>query len=246
MTIFIKYLNILKKIKLENIVWLYVGGLITITINWIIFKDPKKVTAPGVTTFLATCTFTLALYSALQVKKWLDGKVNEAAFKQTQLILEAISKIHMSSRLILEDCKSLTQTDMVSALSSYSPGISNNATTAFKKLNKNMMNQIKICKETNFQLQVLIYELPMWNISIKNKRVKKDILDIVAATKLFLEKCDEIEEQTNKKNMHYIMTLASEINDELHGILFNQLDKTLTKNYHDIFSPITSPVKKDD
>lgn len=69
----------------------FLGGGVTIAINWWLFKDPKRVTAPGVSVFLASCTFALALYSASQVKKWLNSKVNEKAFKRTEEFLDEIS-----------------------------------------------------------------------------------------------------------------------------------------------------------
>lgn len=189
----------LKKINNNTLVAFSVGVIFTILFNLIVNKEPFKVDSDSISALANVGTFLVAMVAALQVKKWLDGKVNEAAFKQTQLILEAISKIHMYSRLTLEDCKALTQPDVVDALSYYLLDIKNNEARAINELNEKITQHNKIFKETSIQLQVLIYELPMWNISIKNKRVKKDILDIVAATKLFLEKCDEIEDQTNKK-----------------------------------------------
>lgn len=204
----------LKKINNNTLVAFSVGVIFTILFNLIVNKEPFKVDSDSISALANVGTFLVAMVAALQVKKWLDGKVNEAAFKQTQLILEAISKIHMYSRLILEDCKALTQPDVVDALSYYLLDIKNNEARAINELNEKITQHNKIFKETSIQLQVLIYELPMWNISIKNKRVKKDILDIVAATKLFLEKCDEIEDQTNKKNVHNVITHARTISDE--------------------------------
>ncbi|QLR42431.1 hypothetical protein HV346_06990 [Enterobacter sp. RHBSTW-00994] len=78
------------RFNLSHVIGFFVGIVVTVIFNWIVFKDPKRITAPGVATLVAMCTFTLALWSASQVRKWLDNKINEKAFKQTEKILELI------------------------------------------------------------------------------------------------------------------------------------------------------------
>ncbi|MDU3914346.1 hypothetical protein [Kluyvera ascorbata] len=238
--------EILKKINSNTIISFAAGVIFTILFNLVVNKEPFKIDSDGISALANVGTFIVALMAALQVKRWLDGKVNEAAFKQSQLIIEAISKIHLYSRLILEDCKVIAETDILSAIYSQSTSIRDNATIALNELKTNIAKHSNTCKETNLQLQVLVYELPMWNITIKNEEVSREISLIVAATKIFTEECDEIQEQINKSNIHTAISISSKIVNETHPLLFEHLNPILTKNYHDIFSPITSPSKKDD
>ncbi|MFB5745650.1 hypothetical protein ACE38U_12270 [Cedecea sp. S5-13] len=232
--------------QLSHVAWFFVGILATVAFQWIVYKDPKQVTAPGISTLVAMSAFMLALWSAFKVNKWLNNKVNESGFKQTEKILESISKIHTSSRIILENCKTLSSTDIIDALANQSEGIKNNSTRVLSDIRENIVKQTKTCEETNLQLQVFIYELPMWNITLKNKAIENNIINITSATKIFTDKCNEIEEQVNKKNIHYVLTISNEITNEFHPILFEHLKPVLLKNYHEIFTPVTSPSKKAD
>lgn len=78
-------------LNISHIVGFFFGVVVTVLINWIIFKDPKKITAPGVASLMAICTFSLALYSAFQLKKWVNSKVNEKAFKRSEELLDEFS-----------------------------------------------------------------------------------------------------------------------------------------------------------
>lgn len=73
----------LNRISISSfIVGVFCGTVLTLVFNWIIFKSPKTVTAPGVAALLSICTFSLALWSAFKVDKWLKNKINETAFKK--------------------------------------------------------------------------------------------------------------------------------------------------------------------
>lgn len=80
--------------NLSHIIGFFIGVLVTIIINWLLFKDPKKITAPGVASLVAICTFSLALYSAYQVKKWLNSKINETAFKKSDEFLSILCEVN--------------------------------------------------------------------------------------------------------------------------------------------------------
>ena len=201
--------DIRKKINSNTLVAFAVGVIFTILFNLVVNKEPFKIDSDSISALANVGTFLVAMAAALQVKKWLDGKVNEAAFKQTQNILESISKIHMSSRVVLNDCKIVAATDILSAIYSQSTSIRDNASKTLDELKNNIAKHSNICKETNLQLQVLVYELPMWNITIKNEKVNREISLIVAATQLLTEKCDEIQEQINKNNLHTAVTFLT-------------------------------------
>lgn len=81
------------KFNLSHVAGFFVGIVVTVIFNWIVFKDPKRVTAPGVAALVAMCTFTLALWSAFKVNKWLNSKINETAYKQAEMSMELLRNI---------------------------------------------------------------------------------------------------------------------------------------------------------
>ena len=70
-----------------------IGALLTEGITWLLYKDFKKITAPGLSAIVAVIALSLAIYSAYQVKKWVNSKIKEKAFKRTEELLEEISKM---------------------------------------------------------------------------------------------------------------------------------------------------------
>jgi len=46
-----------------------IGALLTEGIIWLLYKDFKKITAPGLSAIVAVIALSLAIYSAYQVKK---------------------------------------------------------------------------------------------------------------------------------------------------------------------------------
>ncbi|WPO94196.1 hypothetical protein SFA32_14630 [Buttiauxella sp. HR94] len=97
-------------LNISHIIGFFVGVVITIIFNWIVFKDPKRITAPGVTSLVAMCTFALALYSATQLKLWLNSKINDKAFKQTEKVLEYIEGSNEAVDPIYQQYKILKKT----------------------------------------------------------------------------------------------------------------------------------------
>ncbi|ELY6083888.1 hypothetical protein SNO26_003107, partial [Cronobacter sakazakii] len=83
----------LERVKLLHIKSLIVGVLLTEFITWLLFKNPKKITAPGLSATVAVCALLLAIYSAYQVKKWVNSKINEKAFKRSEELLEEFLKL---------------------------------------------------------------------------------------------------------------------------------------------------------
>lgn len=238
--------DILKKINSNTLVAFAVGVLFTILFNLVVNKDPFKIDSDTISALANVGTLLVAMIAALQVNKWLNSKINDTAFKQSQLIIEAISRINMSSRLILEDCFQMFEREMLDAIDDMMFGEKNNRTKSLLELNSNITKHIKTIRETSLQLEVLVYELPMWNIKLKNDDVKSAIQKIMVAATNFAEKCDEIDNHIINQSKRYLSELTDEIIHETHPALFEYLKPILTKNYHDIFSPITSPVKKDD
>lgn len=212
--------------------------MVTVVLLWILYKDPTRITAPALAALTAMCTFLLALWSAFKVNKWLNSKVNDSAYKQTEKIIESISKIHFSSRVILDDC------DLIYAINSQMPSINVNAKKALNNKSKSIEKHTQICNEMNLQLQILTYELPMWNIKLKNEEMKTNILNIIASAVKFIDHCDELKSKTNEKDLHHAISISKEIIKNYHPILVEHINSIVTKQYGDIFETITSPVEK--
>lgn len=89
-----KYLTyLLDRFQLSHIRWMLIGILLTEFITWLLYKDPKKITAPGLSAMVAVCALFLAIYSAYQVKKWIYSKVNDKGFKKCEAIIDKIHEI---------------------------------------------------------------------------------------------------------------------------------------------------------
>lgn len=71
---------------------LLVGVFSLIILNFFINNNLINFTAPGVAAFVSLCTFTLALWSAYKVNRWMNSKINEKAFKKCEEIIETIHK----------------------------------------------------------------------------------------------------------------------------------------------------------
>ncbi|WFX59774.1 hypothetical protein NFK08_07045 [Enterobacter roggenkampii] len=103
-------MKIKDRFNLSHVVGFFVGIVVTVIFNWVVFKDPKRITAPGVAALVAMCTFSLALWSAFKVEKWLNNKINDKAFKQTEKILEYyedFSEIVSPLRLVLVEIETM-------------------------------------------------------------------------------------------------------------------------------------------
>lgn len=93
-----KIKEILNKLQPSHIAWLLAGVLLAEGFNWLLYKDIKRVTAPGLSSLIAVCALALAIYSAFQVKKWMDNKVNETAFKKSEGFIDNL--IQMNNNIV--------------------------------------------------------------------------------------------------------------------------------------------------
>lgn len=85
--------GIFNKLQPSHIAFLLAGVLLAEGFNWLLYKNIKRVTAPGLSSLVTICALVLAIYSAFQVKKWIDNKVNEKGFKKCEEILDLLSDI---------------------------------------------------------------------------------------------------------------------------------------------------------
>jgi hypothetical protein len=85
--------KLILKIKLAYIAWFVSGALIVEAINYFMFK--RSITPAGVSSTIAAMALMFTIYGAFKVKEWSEQKMNEKAFKQTETILEALTKIYV-------------------------------------------------------------------------------------------------------------------------------------------------------
>lgn len=127
--------------------------MVTVVLLWVLYKDPTRITAPALAALTAMCTFLLALWSAFKVNKWLNSKVNDAAFKQTEKIIETIAEImiHISkikpNQLIVKN-------------------ISNIITNSEKEPIKNICNELKTIDSLIDRLSIQINGLKYFNAEL--------------------------------------------------------------------------------
>ncbi|WP_065358473.1 hypothetical protein [Kluyvera georgiana] len=99
------------KLNLSHILGFVIGITITIATNWILFKDPKRVTAPGLAALVALCTFSLALWSAFKVDKWLNSKVNDTAFKKAEEFTTELTRLNYRISVLQNTLNKLVSVD---------------------------------------------------------------------------------------------------------------------------------------
>ncbi|HDM8089357.1 TPA: hypothetical protein PXN44_000127 [Yersinia enterocolitica] len=230
----------MKKLKfdfrLSHILFFFFGIVVTVIVLWILYKDPTRITAPALAALTAMCTFLLALWSAFKVNKWLNSKVNDSAYKQTEKILESISKIHFASRVILNDCKLIYKSDLISAVHSQIKSVNENAIETLEHKSKSIEKHTQICNEMNLQLQILTYELPMWNIKLKDEKIT---INIIASALTFIDYCNELKKKTNEKDLHHAISISEEIITNYQPILVEHINSIVTKQYEEIFEAVT-------
>ncbi|KAE8275691.1 hypothetical protein GXP72_07065 [Enterobacter sp. SES19] len=98
--------GLFKNFKLSHISWMIVGVFLTEFITWVLYKTPKKITAPGFSAIVAACALSLAVYSAYQLTKWIKSKVNDKGFKKCEAIIDKIQEIAVEAvkiNIIIEE-----------------------------------------------------------------------------------------------------------------------------------------------
>lgn len=141
--------------NLSHVIGFFVGVVVTVIFNWIVFKDPKRVTAPGVAALVAICTFSLALWSASQVKKWLNNKINETAYKQAEISMELLRAIIIDLFNVSSHLKRLME--------------ANQHNGEYARILDNLKPIHESCIENINKLIVVIELLPSWNINLIHK-----------------------------------------------------------------------------
>ncbi|WP_438443170.1 hypothetical protein [Kluyvera georgiana] len=231
-------MKIKDRFNLSHIFGFVVGIVTTIAINWILFKDPKRVTAPGLAALVALCTFSLALWSAFKVDKWLNSKVNEKAFKRTEEFLDSyidlalnIAKIYSIAKYIRNKTTKqiITDRSIIRNINEFAPEFLNSILTV-------------AVHENTFK---------NWGIIFKHRKAHRKIMSRLKIIVPIIRRMNEIAYEfdnstTQEKDANRMKEYSTTIIQYIDSVYYS-VDGIVKRSYSDIFDyTVTSPVKKVD
>lgn len=158
----------LERINLSHIRWMIIGVLLTEFITWLLYKNPKKITAPGLSATVAVCALILALYSAYQVKKWVSGKVNEKGFKKCEAIIDKTQEIAMAVARIDSEIQGLHNMNLVIL----------EATKYNEKVEK-ILKQREVITDAVLEIYTHEMHLKIWGFEISEKHSLNQLTDSI-------------------------------------------------------------------
>ncbi|MGS2700682.1 hypothetical protein ACVCAJ_26030 [Enterobacter sp. CFEC121] len=158
----------LERINLSHIRWMIIGVLLTELITWLLYKNPKKITAPGLSATVAVCALILALYSAYQVKKWVSGKVNEKGFKKCEAIIDKTQEIAMAVARIDSEIQGLHNMNLVIL----------EATKYNEKVEK-ILKQREVIMDAVLEIYTHEMHLKIWGFEISEKHSLNQLTDSI-------------------------------------------------------------------
>lgn len=226
------------KFNLSLVAGFFVGVIVTVAFNWIVFKDPKRVTAPGVAALVAGCTFSLALYTAMKVKKWMDIKHNDLAYKHTErirdeLISLSINLVKLSNTMFFCNPNNIEISDT-------------NRKQAIVKRNRDSLSEIN--EISNIQaatINVMLEFNPMYSVTLtgegflKLDKLIKDIASLTKKNRSFLLRT--VEEQCDTS----LVDIFKKLNDSMLSVT-NGMDEVVKLSFEELFDLSTSLSKKAD
>lgn len=230
-------MKIKDRFNLSHVVGFFVGIVVTVIFNWVVFKDPKRITAPGVAALVAMSTFTLALWSAFKVEKWLKSKVNESGYKQSEKIIEELQLIILS---IISINNSLHMLD---------PRYHNRVVIhkeLFEKHKTKISNDSEQLSVQIARLNLLCHTIHQWNVSIDSsydKKIESIIIEIANLVKT-IRGLDLYADYTNTVRLY---EYYDKIKMRIDSITIS-IDEITKNKYSDMFNynNPTSPSKKVD
>ncbi|HBQ5120438.1 MULTISPECIES: hypothetical protein [Klebsiella pneumoniae complex] len=226
-----KVKEILNKLQPSHIAWLLAGVLLAEGFNWLLYKDIKRVTAPGLSSLVAVCALVLAIYSAFQVKKWMDNKVNEKGFKKCEEIIDQLGDMQVELTYAnLKITKTLEQHKTKKILQQeYKKEVDK----SYNETNKEIEKNINIILKT-YSLQKQLY---VWNFEMRSNFDTWDILENILRYSDSLDECYKSIVNQDYKNECDIKSL-----NESFTTLMKSIKMFHTNRFKDIF--ITSHAKK--
>ncbi|EOV4167055.1 hypothetical protein ACONXC_001023 [Yersinia enterocolitica] len=211
----------MKKLKfdfrLSHILFFFFGVMVTVVLLWVLYKDPTRITAPALAALTAMCTFLLALWSAFKVNKWLNSKVNDAAFKQTEKVLGYIESSYTEIRPLLS---------MVAKLSQTGVSIYENEQNLIAEIKQKIESIEMFCNNTVMSTYMLKY----WDANL-TKEGDKLLDDFVTKVRELLKKSITITETYDKKSFGKELLEFNVIIDDF----TYSLNRLLSAKYKELF-----------
>ncbi|HFG0488980.1 TPA: hypothetical protein ACGFTC_001566 [Yersinia enterocolitica] len=240
----------MKKLKfdfrLSHILFFFFGVMVTVVLLWVLYKDPTRITAPALAALTAMCTFLLALWSAFKVNKWLNNKVNDSAYKQTEKIIESISTIQLAYTEIMNIATIFDSSELLTAYLHTTPEIKDNTHTHILKYFDFMSEHCNSSNHSASQLNVLVRTLSIWNVKLKDDNINNYIQNIIYSNYIFTSLTSDIKKHYYNKNPHFMIASSKKLVNE-HVDLGKSLSFILNLKYDDIFMfnvKSTSPSEK--
>lgn len=229
-------MNLKGKFNLSHVAGFFVGVVVTVAFNWIVFKDPKRVTAPGLAALVAMCTFTLALWSAFKVSQWTNAKINESGYKHSEKIIE---QIHLITASLITVNSSLLMID---------PRLDDYQTT---NLDLIRFHRKKLSEENEelsllvMKLNILTLTLPQWGVAISESHgddIDTLVLNVIELNQ-YIRGMFYYDNNDKKQLFKYIDNIKVKIK-----LIASHLDNITKSGYDEIFTfnTFTSPLKKAD
>ncbi len=233
-----KVKEILNKLQPSHIAWLLAGVLLAEGFNWLLYKDIKRVTAPGLSSLIAVCALVLAIYSAFQVKKWMDNKVNEKGFKKCEELVEYFEKLiwevsmcnTKKNRIILSYDQYKEKKDKTSE---------ENLIGSMEEWNK----QVIATTETYSDIYLCEKTLRLWNFSINDEYQIEPFRANFLKYRKTVKKACRLMLINNKDDEDEIKNLINEMTESFNNIK-PYFRKFSNSSFYEIFQKTTSPSKK--
>lgn len=217
----------MKKLKfdfrLSHILFFFFGVIVTVVLLWVLYKDPTRITAPALAALTAMCTFLLALWSAFKVNKWLNSKVNDAAFKQTEKVLGYIESSYTEIRPLLS---------MVAKLSQTRVSIYENEQNLIAEIKQKIESIEMFCNNAVMSTYMLKY----WDANL-TKEGDKLLDDFVTKVRELLKKSITITETYDKKSFGNELLEFNVIVDDF----TYSLNRLLSAKYKELFEHNVKP-----
>lgn len=225
-----KIKEILNKLQPSHIAWLLAGVLVSECINWLLYKDIKRVTAPGLSSLVAVCALVLAIYSAFQVKRWMDNKVHEKGFKKCESIIDEIQGLAIEIGRINGDMVILYRNELILLDS-----------VQLENKIKNIHGSIYKINEAKNTIIGHFMHLNIWGFDIKEEYNPIILLDFVKAFRnIVIDTTSTIMKAQSSQKIS--LDEKENIYNEKLKAISEYMDKLNNSTFKDIF--ITLPEKK--
>lgn len=224
------------RLNLSHVMGFFAGVFFTVIFNWFVFKDPKRVTAPGVAALIAACTFTLALWSAFKVNRWVNAKVNEKGFRKCEEILDDISRgITKLLRVNLYATK-------IFHLNSQDSTLSEHDLMKAQSYNENYINEADEMDLLLLDVVALQHQLKTWGFIIDEKHNTLRLYELFVKYRENVSIAFDIINEADPNKHHDYTKIKNDISDIYQKMIaYNR--GIFSTNFENIFKEASPPSK---